>query len=553
MSPLWLEDSIKQRRRLVEKKYLVAKPKEKMKEPSSGQRPKRRRTTIPKSRADLEINTSDILFSSSQQIGGCDQAGDLADISSPHPSAASKKKRRATVRSRANYSQAHTRHLTSVAMTGAATQEVADILVLDLPGDGVDGGDDLDTPLSVRVARKSKSPLPLGGKQDYFAGQTRFGRAATGSQEQEPIQQPKKTDNKPVAQRFSVRQLHRHPEKPVLLHKGTPLPGALPPKTVEKKGRSIPIPIPPIEVVNSPWSQAEALVASQTDTPGQIPTTQPPPAFKDGKRPTPFTAPRPWDISIDKKTPIARTSKVGFDADVSASQDPEQENNPPVSQPSRFAPTSAVSRLGATGMSVTATKSSSPKSGSMSVSSVDAGINELAQSATRRLRGMRLCPDGKEDGQLTHLVIGQERRTLKVMLAVANGAWLVTPEWITASLEAGKWLPESEFIAPVRFIDGADRARAALEMLDGGRLLEEYDVYTHVSSKDAAANTAAIKRVLAALGANLAPLKKCNLAIVLGGMRKPPGLPRGVPVLREEWLLQAAETYSLPPMDNYAL
>ena len=51
--------------------------------------------------------------------------------------------------------------------------------------------------------------------------------------------------------------------------------------------------------------------------------------------------------------------------------------------------------------------------------------------------------------QVTHLVIGDERRTLKLMLAVANGAWLVSPQWVTASLEAGRWLPESQFPAKV--------------------------------------------------------------------------------------------------------
>ena len=37
----------------------------------------------------------------------------------------------------------------------------------------------------------------------------------------------------------------------------------------------------------------------------------------------------------------------------------------------------------------------------------------------------------------------------QVLLAVANGAWLLTPEWVTASLEAGQWLPEPPFEAKV--------------------------------------------------------------------------------------------------------
>jgi hypothetical protein len=48
---------------------------------------------------------------------------------------------------------------------------------------------------------------------------------------------------------------------------------------------------------------------------------------------------------------------------------------------------------------------------------------------------MRLCVGGHEEGRLTHLLIGAERRTLKLLLGVANGAWLLQPEWLTASIE----------------------------------------------------------------------------------------------------------------------
>ena len=40
---------------------------------------------------------------------------------------------------------------------------------------------------------------------------------------------------------------------------------------------------------------------------------------------------------------------------------------------------------------------------------------------------------------------------LQVLLAITAGALLVTPEWLTASLEAGEWLPEEPFLAKVWF------------------------------------------------------------------------------------------------------
>lgn len=45
---------------------------------------------------------------------------------------------------------------------------------------------------------------------------------------------------------------------------------------------------------------------------------------------------------------------------------------------------------------------------------VEAEVQEVARNAVRALRGVRLCAEGHEEGRLTHLVLGQQRRTLKV-------------------------------------------------------------------------------------------------------------------------------------------
>lgn len=61
---------------------------------------------------------------------------------------------------------------------------------------------------------------------------------------------------------------------------------------------------------------------------------------------------------------------------------------------------------------------------------------------------MRLCSEGGE-GRITHLVLGAERRTLKLLLAVAHGAHLLSPSWLTNSQAAGQWLPTAPFTAQV--------------------------------------------------------------------------------------------------------
>lgn len=47
---------------------------------------------------------------------------------------------------------------------------------------------------------------------------------------------------------------------------------------------------------------------------------------------------------------------------------------------------------------------------------VEGPVHEVARNAVRSLRGVRLCSEGHEDGRVTHLVLGQSRRTLKVCL-----------------------------------------------------------------------------------------------------------------------------------------
>lgn len=63
----------------------------------------------------------------------------------------------------------------------------------------------------------------------------------------------------------------------------------------------------------------------------------------------------------------------------------------------------------------------------------------------------RLCTPGYEDGHLTHLVVGDAgARTVKVLMGIANGALFVAPSWVEASLAAGAWLPEKNYLVKVR-------------------------------------------------------------------------------------------------------
>lgn len=55
-----------------------------------------------------------------------------------------------------------------------------------------------------------------------------------------------------------------------------------------------------------------------------------------------------------------------------------------------------------------------------------------------------------------------------------------------------------------------------------------------------------LQRLVLALGGRVAPPRACNLCVVAGGLGRPSGLAAGARLVKDEWLLKAAESYSLP-------
>ncbi|XP_029451609.1 microcephalin isoform X9 [Rhinatrema bivittatum] len=45
----------------------------------------------------------------------------------------------------------------------------------------------------------------------------------------------------------------------------------------------------------------------------------------------------------------------------------------------------------------------------------------------------------------THVVAGNPRRTLNVMLGIARGCWIVSADWVLCSLDHGRWIPEEPY------------------------------------------------------------------------------------------------------------
>lgn len=164
---------------------------------------------------------------------------------------------------------------------------------------------------------------------------------------------------------------------------------------------------------------------------------------------------------------------------------------------------------------------------------------------------------------------GSERRTLKVLLAIANGAHLLSPTWVEACLELGVMQPETGHAAATRFTATADAVRASRVAGVYTPPLSGMSVFVAGGEAPGAQggepHRTSLQRLIASLGGRVAAApSSADVCVVCCGkcagsvaVQVPPAVPRGMApgavAVAEEWLLQAAETYARPDMACFPL
>lgn len=61
----------------------------------------------------------------------------------------------------------------------------------------------------------------------------------------------------------------------------------------------------------------------------------------------------------------------------------------------------------------------------------------------KKLGGGKLCEEVGEE--TSHVVCGDERRTLSFLMGIARGCWILSDVWLYQSLEMNAWAPEEPF------------------------------------------------------------------------------------------------------------
>jgi len=476
---------------------------------------------------------------------------------------------------------------------GAATQAAASVLVNDLgrmlevPNDScMADEDDLNTPLSERCSRRfsSKSSNEQVENADN----------ETIKEDNQKIKQKKSQKAEKPSQRFSLRRLYMRPDRPVLLNKNLPE-GPVEAKPVLKKTIGSGVPIPEVERVASPWGTPHQSQSQTHDfdfrTASKAKKSDATP-FTKKRVPSPWSTLRPWDImkrnrkslsnlgsqpqssplsQVDESPKVITGLQNASGADVSkvtplAQPLGDKEEVEEVSVGPKVKASPHVSRLSQEILTIPspslvtesqkeASQGRGPLSGSLAVTSVKSSMLQLCKTAVGKLDGLTLWTNNaRKQEPITHVIIGDNRRTLKAMLGVLHGAYFLRPEYVTASLEAGHWLPEEDYLADVIFQEGSTRARISRGVLQSASntapLLQGKKVGIFTQGKRAGDESyQVVRKICLELGATLFHVSEADICILMNdeASSRPSNIPDHATAVKKEWLFQCCCAYQ--PVD----
>ena len=146
-------------------------------------------------------------------------------------------------------------------------------------------------------------------------------------------------------------------------------------------------------------------------------------------------------------------------------------------------------------------------------------------------------------------MIGSHRRTLKVLLAIARGLWVVSCDWVLCSIERGSWLAEHKYEA-VDWFPGCRASRESKERGEGP-LLGGLRVF--VNGHNVLPPREDLVELLVSGGAQVVgEFRACTLCISSSAAIRPKRNPNATPIVRSEWLVDSLQDYVLKEYAPYS-
>ena len=152
----------------------------------------------------------------------------------------------------------------------------------------------------------------------------------------------------------------------------------------------------------------------------------------------------------------------------------------------------------------------------------------------------------------THVVCGENRRTMSVLQGILRGCWVVSKEWAYASLEEGRWADEEAF-ERTDFSGAARQCRLDRQAFGPGlyrsRLLEGVGAI-YVDRRGCKAPFAEVRRLCELAGGATVRLAR-RADVVIGGPAS--GGAEGAVAVSDKWLFDSIQHNKPLNMNKYLL
>ncbi|XP_078688259.1 microcephalin-like isoform X2 [Branchiostoma floridae x Branchiostoma belcheri] len=169
---------------------------------------------------------------------------------------------------------------------------------------------------------------------------------------------------------------------------------------------------------------------------------------------------------------------------------------------------------------------------------------ELVMSVIKQLGGFYLERDVTE--RTTHVVSGNNRRTLNVLSAISRGCWLVSLEWVLKSCEVGRYVEEEPYELHEAF-PAAQEARLERQAAEGHY---KQDLFSdcgliYISEHTSPPHSSLVRLVELCGGRICTSIRRARI-VVGNPQRRTDAL-----VVTELWVLDSITEHSTLPLDAY--
>ncbi|XP_054886104.1 microcephalin [Poeciliopsis prolifica] len=150
----------------------------------------------------------------------------------------------------------------------------------------------------------------------------------------------------------------------------------------------------------------------------------------------------------------------------------------------------------------------------------------------------------------THVVSGEHRRTLNILLGIARGCWILSFEWILWCLEQRQWIPEEPYELSDQF-PAAQICRLQRHLSAGEH---QQDLFQDqppmfVSQRSQPPTQSLVELIELCGGTACKTVRQAGICIGKYSGRR----PEGSRILSEQWVLDSITNLKILPFDNYNL